>query len=131
LLHLVNVALLWLILRRLQLPFWASAAALVFFAFHMAVFDIYWRPMYVYDLLCGTFCLLTVLFWLDDRWVLSLLFFWLAYRSKEIAVMLPVALAAYELLLGQRRWLRLAPFFAISIWFGMQGFFLATHLNSS
>jgi len=131
LLHLVNVALLWLILRRLGLPLWASASALVFFAFHMAVFDIYWRPMYVYDLLCGTFCLLALLFWLDDRWILSLLSFWLAYRSKEIAVMLPVALAAYELLLGQRRWLRLAPFFAISIWFGARGLFLATHLNSA
>ena len=130
-LHLVNVALLWLILRRLQLPFWASASALVFFAFHMAVFDIYWRPMYVYDLLCGTFCLLALLFWLGDRWILSLLSFWLAYRSKEIAVMLPVALAAYELLLGKRRWLQLAPFFAISIWFGARGLFLATHLNSA
>jgi hypothetical protein len=97
----------------------------------MAVFDIYWRPMYVYDLLCGTFCLLALLFWLGDRWILSLLSFWLAYRSKEIAVMLPVALAAYELLLGKRRWLRLAPFFAISIWFGARGLFLAAHLNSA
>ena len=131
LLHFANILLLWLILRRLPLPFWASASALVFFAFHMAVFDIYWRPMYVYDLLCGTFCLLALLLWLGDRWILSLLSFWLAYRSKEIAVVLPVALAAYELLLGKRRWLRLAPFFAISIWFGARGLFLATHLNSA
>jgi hypothetical protein len=131
LLHFVNIALLWLILRRLQLPFWASATALVFFAFHMAVFDIYWRPMYVYDLLCGAFCLLALLFWLGDRWILSLLSFWLAYRSKEIAVMLPLVLAAYELLVGKRRWLRLAPFFAISIWFGLQGLFVATHLKSA
>lgn len=130
-LHFVNIVLLWMILRRLALPFWASAAGLVFFAFHMAVFDIYWRPEYVYDLLCGTFCLLALLFWLGDRWVLSLVSFWLAYRSKEIAVMLPVVIAAYELLLGKRRWLRLAPFFAISIWFGAQGFFLATHLASA
>jgi hypothetical protein len=131
LLHLVNVALLWLILRRLSLLYRSSAAAMVFFAFHMAVFDIYWRPMYVYDLLCGTFCRLALLFWLDDRWILSLLSFWLAYRSKEIAVMLPVALAAYELLLGKRRWLRLAPFFAIAIWFGLQGLFVATHIKSA
>ena len=131
LLHLANVVLLWLILRRLALPFWAAAAALVFFAFHMAVFDIYWRPEYVYDLLCGTFCLAALFFWLDDRWILSLLAFWLAYRSKEIAVMLPAALAAYEFLLGKRRWLRLAPFFAISLWFGVQGLLVATHLNSA
>ena len=131
LLHLVNVVLLWLILRRLDLPFWASAAGLLFFAFHMAVFDIYWRPMYVYDLLCGSFCLLALLFWVGDRWILSLLAFWLAYRSKEITVMLPVALAAYELLLGKRRWLRLIPFFAISLWFGIQGLRVGTHLASS
>jgi hypothetical protein len=131
LLHFANILLLWLVLRHLQLPFWASALTLWAFAFHMAVFGIYWRPMYVYDLLCGTFCLLALLFWLYDRWILSLLSFWLAYRSKEIAVMLPVALAAYELLLGKRRWLRLAPFFAISIWFGARGLFLATHLNSA
>jgi hypothetical protein len=130
-LHLVNVALLWLILRRLGLPFWALAVALVFFGFHMAVFDVYWRPEYVYDLLCGTFCLLALLVWLHDQWILSLLFLWLAYRSKEIAVMFPVALAAYELLLGKRRWLRLAPSFAISLWFGVQGLLVATHLQSA
>ena len=131
LLHLANLVLLGLILRRLALPFWAAGAALVFFAFHMALFDIYWRPMYVYDLLCGTFSLLTLLLWMDDRWILSLVSFWLAYRSKEIAVMLPVVLAAYELLFGKRRWLRLIPFFAISLWFGVQGLLVGTHLANS
>src|SRR5713101_5605555 len=125
-LHLFSVAIVWLILRRLSLPFWASAAGTLFFAFHMAVFDVYWKPMYVFDLLCWTFCLLSILFWLDDRWILSLVSFWLAYRSKEMAVMLPIALAATELLMGKRRWLRLAPFFAISLWFGIHGLMATT-----
>ncbi len=131
LLHLANIALLWLILRRLMLPFWAAAAGTLVFTFHMAAFDIYWKPAYIFDLLCGTFCLLALLLWLHDRWILSLISFWLAYRSKEIAVMLPLVLAAYELLIGKRRWLRLAPFFLISLWFGIQGLSLSLHLQNT
>jgi hypothetical protein len=121
LVHLANLALLWLVLRRLALPFRAAVAGALFFAFNMAVFDIYWKPMYVFDLLCATFCLLCLFFWLGDRWILSVLCFWVAYRCKEVAVMLPIALVAGELLLGKRRWLRLIPFFVISLWFGIHG----------
>jgi hypothetical protein len=120
-LHIANVVLLWLVLRRLSLPALASAAGILLFAFHMATFDIYWKPMYVFDLLCGTFCLLSIFFWLGDRWILSLIAFWVAYRAKEIAVMLPLVLAACEYFLAGRRWRRLIPFFAISLWFGIQG----------
>jgi hypothetical protein len=129
--HLINAFLLWLILRRLSFPPWAAAAGTLFFVFHMAAFDIYWRPMYVFDLLCGTFCLLTLLFWIGDQWILSLLSFWLAYRSKELAVMLPAVLAAYEFLIGQRRWVRLVPFFAISLWFGIHGLQRTNNIDPS
>ena len=47
--------------------------------------------------------------------------FWLAYKAKELAVMLPVVVACYELWLGQRRWKPLIPFFAASLSFGLQG----------
>ena len=119
-LHIANIILLWLVLRRLSLPALASAAGVLLFAFHMATFDIYWQPMYVFDLLCGTFCLAAILLWLGDRWILSLVAFWLAYRAKEVAIMLPLVLAACEFFLGRRRWKRLSPFFAISLWFGIQ-----------
>ena len=122
--HLLNVALVWLVLRRLQLPAVACGAGAMLFAFHMATFDVYWKPMYVFDLLCGTFCLVTLLLWMADSWIawgLGLVSMWLAFRSKEIAVMLPVAMAAYELLSGRRRWRRLIPFAAFSLWFGLQG----------
>src|SRR5207237_6965307 len=59
--HLINVVLLWLLLRRLELPPAADATGVLFFAFHMAAFDVYWKFMYVFDLLCGTFCLLSLL----------------------------------------------------------------------
>ena len=105
----------------------AAAAACVFFAFHMALFDAVWKPMYVFDVLCATFCLLSLLAYAHGRWVLSLVAFWLAYKSKELAVMLPLALACYELWFGQRRWLRLAPFFLVSLSFGLQG--MPSHAN--
>jgi hypothetical protein len=120
-LHIGNIVLLWLVLRRLSLPALAAAAGVLLFAFHMATFDIYWQPMYVFDLLCGTFCLLSIFLWLGDRWILSLIAFWIAYRAKEIAVMLPLVLAACEYFIGGRRWKRLIPFFAVSLWFGVQG----------
>src|SRR5258708_3325407 len=120
-LHIGNIVLLWLVLRRLSLPPLAAAAGGLLFAFHMATIDLYWQPMYVFDLVCGTFCLLGIFLWLGDRWILSLIAFWMAYRAKEMAVMLPLVLAVCEYFLLGRRWKRLIPFFAISLWFGIQG----------
>jgi hypothetical protein len=89
----------------------------------MAVFDVYWKPMYAFDLFCCAFCLLSFLFWIKRRWVLSFLAFWLAYKSKELAVMLPAVLACYELWFGKRQWRPLIPFFLVSLSFGLQGIF--------
>lgn len=121
--HLLNVWLLWLVARRLGAGTVAAGAAALFFAFHMAAFDAYWRPQCVFDILCGLFCLLALLAYLHDRTILSLLAFWLAYKSKEIAVMLPAVLFLYEYWMGQRRWKRLIPFFGISLLFGLQAVF--------
>jgi hypothetical protein len=122
--HLLNCWLLWVVARRLGSPPVAAAAAVVFFAFHMALFDALWKPMYVFDVLCATFSLLCLLLWMGDRWILAFVAFWLAYRSKELAVMLPAVLACYEYLLGKRRWKPLIPFFAASLSFGLQGVLL-------
>ena len=126
-LHLANALLVWLLLRRWKLPALSCGAGALFFAFHMGVFDACWKPMYVFDLLCASFSLAALLAWTRRRWVLSFAAFWLAYKSKELAVMLPLVLAAYELWLsgeaGRRRWLRLAPFFAVSLIFGLQALF--------
>lgn len=119
--HLLNVWLLWLVVRRLGAPPLAAGAGCAFFAFHMALFDAVWKPMYVFDVSCATFCLLSLLLYARDRWLLSFAAFWLAYKCKELAVMLPLVLACYELWFGQRRWKRLAPFFLVSASFGLQG----------
>ena len=53
--------------------------------------------------------------------MLSFAAFWLAYKSKELAVMLPVVLVVFEMWFGKRRWKLLAPFFLTSLSFGLQG----------
>src|SRR5262249_3455869 len=119
-LHLANVLLLWLLLRKLGFELAAAFAGALFFAFEIAVFDVYWKPMYVFDLLCGAFCLLSLLAYRSNWIIPSLLAFWFAFRAKEVAIMLPVVLAAYEFSRGEKRWKRLVPFFAISLLLGIQ-----------
>ena len=128
--HLANVALLCVICWRLKFPPAGIVAGVLFFAFHAAALDAYWRVMYVYDVLCGTFCLLTLLLYMRGNWLIGLLTFWLAFKSKEVAVMLPVVLAAYEYSLGNREWRRLLPYFAISLTFGLQALFHNQHGNT-
>lgn len=122
--HLLNVWLLWMIARRLDLETAAIFIGAVFYLFHAALMDVYWKPMYVFDLLCTTFCLLSLLLWLHKRWILSFVAFWFAYKSKELAVMLPLVMATYEFVLGQKRWKPLVPFFLVSLSFGLQGLLL-------
>src|SRR6266566_3723130 len=111
--------------RRIGLTPLASSLGTLFFAFDMAAFDIYWKPMYVFDLFCATFCLLAIFLYMRRRYVLAFCAFWLAYKSKELAVMLPVVLACYEFwFVKDRSWKRLVPFFAASLVFGLQGLFL-------
>jgi hypothetical protein len=91
----------------------------------MALFDAFWMPMYVFDLLCATFCLLSLLCYMRGRWVLSFVCYWAAYRSKELAVMLPLVFALYEVWFARRkgkvRWAALSVFFLASLSFGLQG----------
>ena len=120
LVHGLNVTLLFLLLRRLDFSTLAAASGALFYLFHAVVLEIYWKPMYVFDLLCATLCLTTLLLYVEGHWILALAPFWLAYKSKEVAVMLPAGLLVWEWLLGKRAWKRLIPYFAISLSFGLQ-----------
>jgi|ERR1051326_3990383 hypothetical protein len=51
------------------------------------------------------------------RWTFTV---WLTYKSKEVAVMLPAGLLAYEWLVGRLQWKPLIPFVAISGNWGVQ-----------
>ncbi|HZL57388.1 MAG TPA: hypothetical protein VFC21_09915 [Bryobacteraceae bacterium] len=122
--HLLNALLLLLLLRKLRIGIWHSLAGVAFFTLSASAFDAYWKPMYVFDLLCATFSLASILLFAYRRWILSFIAFWCAYKSKEPAVMLPAVLLVYEYWFGQRRYLVLIPFFAASLSFGAQGILL-------
>ncbi len=119
--HLLNALLLWLLMRKLGIKPWCAIAAAAFFTLSVAAFDAYWKPMYVFDLLCTTFCLASVLLYSHRRWVLSFIAFWLAYKAKELAVILPAILAAYEYWFGERKFRVLIPFVLAGLSFGIQG----------
>jgi hypothetical protein len=123
-LHLLNVWLVWLLIRKLGARPLPAAAACLFFALHMGFFDAVWKPAYIFDVLCATFCLLSILSYVHGRWILSFLCFWLAYKAKEPAVMLPFVLAGYELWFGKQKWKPLIPFFVVAFSFGLQGLLL-------
>lgn len=127
--HFLNGLLLFFIMRKLGIPAWHAMAGTVFFVLSGSAMDAYWKPMYVFDLFCTTFCLLSVLFWSKRWWILSFVAYWLGYKAKELAVMLPFVLLAWEWWLGdaregRKRFLRLTPFFVASLSFGLQGILL-------
>lgn len=130
LLHFVNVWLVWWLARRLGVGIVAASLGTLFFAFHMALFDNYWKSMYVFDLLCALFSLASLLLFIQRRFVLSFVAFWLAYKSKELAVMLPAVLLLWQWWLGERRWKPLVPFFLVALSFGLQGILLNPNVGN-
>lgn len=100
LIGLVNVALLWFLLRKLGLDEACTAAGCLFFVASRALFDAWWKPIFIYDVLCTTFALASIRAYAYRKWVLSFLAFWLAVRSKEIGIVVPAMLLAYEMILG-------------------------------
>ena len=122
--HLVNVTLLFLLLRRLKFPEFAACAGALFYAFHAMLIKAYWEPQYIFEVLALMLGLLAILLYERGHWILGLVPFWLAYKSKEIVVTLPVVLLAYEMLLAERKWKRLIPYFAISLNFGLQALWI-------
>ncbi|MEO5951390.1 MAG: hypothetical protein ABIQ44_02880, partial [Chloroflexia bacterium] len=122
-LHWFNCGLLFWIVRRKGAGEFEAAAAVVFFLFHASLLEAWWKPMYIFDLLAATFCLVTWLVFGTRYWWLALLSFWLAYKSKEVALFFPVVLA-----LDHFR--RAIPFFAISASFGLQAMLVNTQRNT-
>jgi hypothetical protein len=130
LLHGFNLLLVWLLLRRMGAPLAGVWAGTLLFGFHMAAFDALWKPMYVFDVLCGTFTLLTLLLYLRRWWIWALIPFWFGYKSKELIVVLPLLLLLWEFLAGERRWKRVIPFALIAASFTLQGVLVNSATNN-
>ena len=118
---LLNVALLWRSLRLLEFDEIATALGCLVFVAARALFDGWWKPMFIYDVLSTTFALLMLIAYIHKRWVLSFIALWLAMRTKEIAILLPAVLLCYEFTLGSRNWKRLIPFFIPAAIYGFYG----------
>ena len=129
-LHLLNVWLVWLLARKLGAKPFAAAAGCVLYAFHPGYFEAVWKPAYIFDVLCATLCLLSLLSYVSGRWIVSFVSFWLAYKAKELAVMVPFVLACYELWYGKKQWKPLAPFFAVSCWLALQALILSPNTGN-
>jgi len=112
--HMVNALLVLILLRRFQISWQGAVFGAFFFLFPVAVADAFWKPMYVFDVLCALGVLLALLTYVSGRTVLALAFFWLACKSKEHAAMLALVLAGYEYAFGGRRWRKLIPFGVIA-----------------
>ena len=131
LIHILNIGLLWLLLQRLGLDARSSAIGCAFFALHRALFDAWWKPMFIFDVSCTTFSLLAILAYTWGRWFGSLIAFWLAVRSKEIAIVLPAVLLCYEMMLGDRKWKRTLLFFLPAAIYGVNGLIYNLHQASN
>src|SRR5260370_38209577 len=112
--HLLNVVLLWLLARALGAAYRGAGVGAVFYFLHAAVFDVYWKPMYVVDLLCATCTLAALLAYVRGWLIPSLVFFWLALKSKETLILLPLLLVADELFVVGRKWTRTLPLLAVA-----------------
>src|SRR6185436_1334846 len=108
-LHLLNGFLIFALARRMSIGVWQALAATAFFTWSAGAFDAYWKPMYIFDVLCATLSLASILLYAHRKLVLSFVAFWCAYKSKELAVMLPIVLLAWEHWFGSRKYLRVVP----------------------
>jgi hypothetical protein len=117
----VNVLLLWLLLRKIGMSEISAMAGCIFFVTSRALFDVWWKPSYIYDVLCTSFALASLLAYSHRRWVLSFIAFWLAMRSKEIGMAVPAMLLCYEMTLGERRWKRVLLYLLPAAIYGAYG----------
>ena len=123
LIHIFNVMLLWLLLKRLNAAFaWFAAAV---FALHpVHVESVAW-VIERKDVLSGLFYFLSILYFIKFHekkklppYVLSLFFFLCGIWSKSIVISLPIALILYLWWKGEKMDLRkslyLAPYFILA-----------------
>ncbi len=116
--HVFNSLLIYFLVRR-ELGRRAAMVSAVCFMFHPALIAVHWKPMYVFDLLCGTALIGSYCCYRRGWWIASLLLFWCAYKAKEVALFFPVVLLLDELA-GDQQWRRLIPFGCVSLTFGIQ-----------
>ncbi len=116
-LHLLNVLMVFFLMRMLLKDFWCAFWISIIFAVHpvnsSTVSYISNRP----NLLLVLFCLLSFVFYIKDKFPVSYLFFFMALFSKESSIMLPFIFVTYDYLEGKNikdHFMRLLPYFLLT-----------------
>jgi len=128
-LHAVNTALVFLLLRKAASSHYAAGLAVLFFAFRSNFGDIYYSFANIFQLLAFTLVLIGILLYIrfgysrKETLALTAVYL-LAIRAEEQAVMLPILWFAYEWLIRRNvSWRRLlvrySMFALVMAWFAL------------
>jgi hypothetical protein len=108
----MNIALVYILARRLALTKEAAALSALIFSYNGSMVDLYYNTSTIYDVLCCTFYVSALMVYVRGRSTgnpLStgriagvVLLYLAALDTKEIAVTLPAVLAIYELIYNFR-----------------------------
>jgi len=103
-----NLGLIWLTVRSITQSSEIAAVSTLIGAFHPRLVDLYWNNGAIYDILCFTFYLGALLYYVGARregpilnvrvTAVFMVLYLGALNSKEMAVTLPVLLILYELI---------------------------------
>lgn len=132
--HAINAVLAYLVLSRLTDKKWVSFGAVLLFAVHPIQAEAVCWAAGLSAVLFATFYLAALLAWVSWSknsnkiyYGLALLAFIAACLSKSAAVTLPLVLVLFDVYKGKSIftagfWLEKAPFFALSLYFGLNTF---------
>jgi hypothetical protein len=107
LIHLFNCLLVYRIMRALGTGKLAAFTGGLLFTFQLFMLPIYWEFSTVFDILCTAFAFLSFLLYILQSQrrihsfavqIIPIILFFLAIRSKEMALPLPLVLSCYEFL---------------------------------
>ena len=100
-LHILNVLLLYTLLKRIVGSQYAAAVGVLVFSFRSNFADIYWSFGTIFELLACSLLFLTILIYAREfsyaRLAIVAILYVLAIKSKEMAVTLPAILVLYDL----------------------------------
>ena len=106
-LHILNVLLLYTLLKRIVGSQYAAAVGVLVFSFRSNFADIYWSFGTIFELLACSLVFLTILIYAREfsyaRLAIVAILYVLAIKSKEMAVTLPAILVLYDLCIREEK----------------------------
>ena len=118
-LHLISLQLLWKISRKLSFNLFQSALVGILFSFHPVQISAVCYIASQGDLLTEIFVLLSIVFWMgpNRRTYLSILSAFVACLCKEIAILTPLVLLSWDIVIEKKSIKRLSMYAPFIVWF--------------